>query len=551
MLNGYNNHYEIYVSNIIHSIYRKLHLLIDFLPELIRCLGVVDVNIIEQNKEKINGVLSTFDRMIINGYILPFHNPRLFLFYLIQNNIKLVDFDKFAEEQTSSLCSHIDNYIKENNTDLQYLKSGKDDKQAMSKEALKQSNGKIGLIAAYSAVELCKTMTVKGNHKTKKLETVSRNTKCKHYYLYYNDEEFGFMFVKIQTWFPYNVQIYINGREYLSKIFDKNNVKYEMFNNSFSYIDNFDKAQKLADNILNQKLSDSFDGMIEKINNLLPNIKEKMNHSYYWCIDQCEFATDINFKSRDDLSVFYKKLIETSFFTFSSTDIYSFFGRNISRIHNFTNGEITSDLRNRYQGYRIKFKINNNQIKMYDKRNNLRIEVTINNPKDFKVMKEREIVVEHEKIEKKRVWLPMGKSVSNLYRYVEISKSIIKRYIEALPEIDTDTVPLKEIENISERKEIDGKVFTGFNVLNKDTLNAFQVISNAKYLINGFTNKSIRNEIFGDESKKNICKTTRLLSKLRAHGIIKKVAKKNKYYLTTDGRKILNSILIYTRKQLL
>ena len=61
------------------------------------------------------------------------------------------------------------------------------------------------------------------------------------------------MYLKIQTWFPYNVQIYINGREYLSKLFDKKNIKYEMYNNSFSYIDDFKKAQKLADSILDKK----------------------------------------------------------------------------------------------------------------------------------------------------------------------------------------------------------------------------------------------------------------------------------------------------------
>lgn len=509
------------------------------------------MNILEQNKEKINGIFSTFDRMIINGYILPLQNPRLFQFYLIQNNIKFVDFKEFAEKQTSSLCSHIDNYIQENNVTLQYLKSGKEDKQALAKTALVESNNKVGLIAAFSAVELCRTSTIQANHETKKLEPTIKNTKCKHYYLYFNDEEFGLMFFRIQTWFPYNVQIYINGREYCSKLFDKNNIKYEMFNNSFSYIDDFEKAQTLADNILNQKLSDSLDGLANKINNILPNIKETLNHSYYWCIDQCEFATDINFKSREDLSLFYKKLVETSYFTFSSQDIYSFFGRKVEYISSFKSGEITSDLRNRYQGYRIKFKINNNQIKMYDKGNNLRIEVTINNPKDFKVMKEKEVIVEHQKIETQKVWLPMGKSVSNLYRYVEISKSIIKRYIEALPEIDTEEVPLKEIEKVSTRLEQDNRVYSGFNILNEETLNVFYVIGNAKFLINGFTNKTIREEIFNDNSQKTINKTTRLLSKLRAHGIIKKVAKKNKYYLTNDGRKILNSILLYTRKVLL
>ncbi len=65
------------------------------------------MNILEQNKEKINSTLETFDRMIINGYLLNLHNYKQFLYYLIKNNIKLKDFDKFALEQTDSLCKNI------------------------------------------------------------------------------------------------------------------------------------------------------------------------------------------------------------------------------------------------------------------------------------------------------------------------------------------------------------------------------------------------------------------------------------------------------------
>ena len=510
------------------------------------------MNIIEQNKEKINGILETFDRMIINGYLLNLCNYRHFLFYLIENNIKLVDFDKFALKETEELCNHIDNYIKENNAELIYLNSGKIDKNEIVMTELEKSPNKTGLITALSAVEICNTMTVKPNKETQKLEVTSRPTKCKHYYFYYNDDEFGLMYLKIQTWFPYNVQIYINGREYLSKLLDKNHIKYEMYNNSFSYIEDFTKAQELADDILNQKISNSFDGLIKQINIHLPKIEKIFSHSYYWCIDQCEFATDINFKSREDLSLFYKTLVETAYFTFSSEDIYSFFGRNVSRIHMFSKGEIVSDLRHRYQGYRIKFKINNNQIKMYDKGNNLRIEVTINNPKDFKVLKEKERIIEHKSIEKEKVWVPMGKSISNLYRYVEISKSITKRYIEALPDINIDEVPISEINKISSSIEVNDRKYTGFNILEKDTLKLFAIISSGEYLINGFSNKLIREKYFSKEiTKKDINKLTRLLSKLKAHGIIKKVARKNKYYLTTNGRKIINSILIYTKKTLL
>ena len=46
----------------------------------------------------------------------------------------------------------------------------------------------------------------------------------------------------------------------------------------------------------------------------------------------------------------------------------------------------------------------------------------------------------------------MGKSIANLYRYVEISKAITKRYLAAMPEVDTDKVPEKEIMDVSAPK---------------------------------------------------------------------------------------------------
>jgi hypothetical protein len=509
------------------------------------------MNIIEKYADKINGVLETFDRMIISGYILQLCNYRQFLYYLIQNNVKLVDFAKFAEEQTKSLCNHIDNYVKENAIELQYLPSGKIDKGELALQGLAGNTTKTGLISAFSAVETCNTMTVKPNYESKQLEVTSRPTKCKHYYLYYNDSEFGWMFLKIQTWFPYNIQIYINGREYLSKILDKNNIEYATYYNSFSYIEDFEKAQQLADGILNKRITDSLDGIASKINNLLTNIKSVLNHSYYWCIDQCEFATDINFKSRDDLSGIYKTLVETSFFTFSSQDIYSFFGRRLDRIYSFKKGEIISDLRRRDQGFRVKFKINKNQVKMYDKGNNLRIEVTINNPRDFKILKP-EVDRETGEVSETKKWVPMGKSVANLYRYVEISKSIINRFLNALPEIDEDRIPLKELTTVSSKKEVDGRSYSAFNILNNNTLKIFIALADGAFIINGFSNKLLRRKIFTNgDSKPNIGRTTRLLAKLRAHRVIKKVPKSNRYYLTTNGRKIINSILIYTNKTLI
>lgn len=160
--------------------------------------------------------------------------------------------------------------------------------------------------------------------------------------------------------------------------------------------------------------------------------------------------------------------------------------------------------------------------------------------------------MDHQSIKTEKVWTPMGKSISNLYRYVENSKSITKRYIEAFPEININEVPLSEIEKLSSSTIVNSRKYTGFSILEKDTLKLFSNISSGEYLINGFSNKNIRNKYFDIEvTSKEINKLTRLLTKLKAYGIIKKIARKNKYYLTTNCRKIINSILIYTIKTLL
>ncbi len=191
---------------------------------------------------------------------------------------------------------------------------------------------------------------------------------------------------------------------------------------------------------------------------------------------------------------------------------------------------------------------------MYDKGNNLRIEVTINNPKEFKVLKEKEKVIDHQKIETVNEWAPMGKRICNLYRYVEIIKNITNRFVDALPEIDIkNKVPISDIKKISSSITVKEKKYSGFNILNGETLKLFGIISNGKYLINGYTNKDIRIEYYSEDkiTNRDINKMTRTLKKLRAHGIIKKVPRKSKYYMTDKGKTITNSILVYTRKELL
>ena len=266
------------------------------------------------------------------------------------------------------------------------------------------------------------------------------------------------MHVRLQTWFPFSIQIYINGREHLSKQLDKAGINYKMYDNCFTYISDVEKAQDIANKVTSKDLSDMFNYFAKKINPQLSRITEIFKTGYYWCLDQCGYATDIMFKSREDLLNVYPDLVGHALTSFKAEDVMVFLGRKMTGTFL---GEVVSNIKKRPEGTRVKHRMKSNSIKMYDKYSVLRVEVTINNPKEFKI---------HKEVTRKGLkvmeWVPMGKSIANLYRYAQVSYSANMRYIAALANAGFKQETIKEIEKTSSKIEVsDTKTITGFNLL--------------------------------------------------------------------------------------
>ena len=502
------------------------------------------MNILEQYQDKINGVFSFFDRIIIKGHIRQFFSPSGKKYFLSFNNVLLKDFGSYAKTITEELCAHIDKLASELNRPRIYLSSAKTSKEQTAERVLQEHPIDEGLICALSTVEYCQTLQPT-KQEDGKLALTTTNRKCKYYYLYFMDKEYGFMHVKIQTWFPFMVQIYVNGREMMKHVFDENGIEYKMYDNSFVEISDIAKAQELADKFDSHKLSRRLDYFAAKVNPYLETIYKSFGQGYFWCTDQCEYATDVMFKSREALEDIYPSLVGHAFYSFKCEDVFSFMGR---KLHPKFLGEIVSDYRKRPEGFRVKHKMKSNSIKMYDKFSVLRIEVTINNPREFKVRKK----VRHKDGTTSWQWRPMGKSISNLYRYAEVAKASNFRYLEALNNIVPTKTLEKEINSVSRGKTINEKRFSGFNIWEENTFRLITELSSAAYLIRGFTNKDIRSALYqgqAPDDKANRNRVTRLFAKLRAHGLIKKVPRSLRYFLTAKGRRIF-SALIQTKNRI-
>lgn len=274
------------------------------------------MEILDKYSNEITGKLMAFDRMIFKGHIRPFYNNSSKGYFLHEENVLLKDFGTYAKNVTTMIKDNAKQIAKDANRPYIYLDSPKISKEETALKCLKENPIDEGLICVIGTVELCNSLEIKKNINSGLLELVNGTRKCMYLYFYYLDKEFGFMHVKLQTWFPFLIQIYINGREYLAKQLDKEGICYKRHDNCFLQIDDLKRAQEIADKIESKKVGATFDHFAHRVNPFLKRITEIFSQGYFWCLEQCEYATDIMFKSRADLNMIYPDLVDHALTSF-------------------------------------------------------------------------------------------------------------------------------------------------------------------------------------------------------------------------------------------
>jgi len=497
------------------------------------------MDIIERYSGKVKGILSTFDRMIIKGHLQSFYSATHRYYYLQQEHVLLKDFGTYAQGITDTIKAHAKSMAEQSGRPYLYLNSPSISKEGLARQIMEQDQVDEGLICVLSTVELCRSFSIYRNRDTKKLELVLSNRKCLYFYFYYNDPELGFMHVRLQSWFPFEMQVYLNGREILAKQLDKAGIGYERYENSFVSIEDLVEAQRFAERLKERRWHKILDVFARRVNPLLDRITEIFSRGYYWCLHQCEYATDVMFESRAYVEEIVPELFEYASRCFSADDIMTFLGR---KIHGHFKGEVVSDRKRRPQGYRVRHRMKTNVIKMYDKWSVLRVETIINQPREFKVYRQTE-----RKGQSIKAWVPMGKGIGNLYRYAQVCYAANMRYLNALAHIENPWKSAIELERLCYPVFKNHRRFSALNLLSQECCTLFSAVAHGEHCINGFTNKDIRVALFTDlaetQKKQKSAQVTRLLAKLRAHRLIAKIPRSFRYKVTNKGYRVISATL--------
>lgn len=501
--------------------------------------------------DKIVGVLSGFDRLALRGTLRAYSYEEGFGKYLSHCGVLLKDFGTFVEGITKRVREASLAACLEAGREVRYLASSRDSKEEIAREIAERDQITEGLICVLKCVEPCRSFDVHRNPKTQQLELVAEERKCLHLYHYQMHPVFGFMGVRLQTWFPFGIQICINGREWLARQMDAEGMSYERRDNCFLRVDDFERAQQLLEAQLAVNWPELLQGIAADVNPMHRKLFGEKG-GYYWSLRQSEWATDIVFNDPQFLERLYPELVLHAMTALGSGDVLRYLGKRVQangRPDVRFDGEVTSDMKQRHEGVRIKHAVNGNSVKAYDKAYDLalrlallRIELTMSDPEQFRVYRPKEGGPEDE-----MGWRVLRRGVADIHRRAEVSQRANERYLEALASVREDTRLGQLVARVTQPVFWKGKRARALNVFGNEDAALLDAVGRGEFAVSGLRNRDLQRILFQgepsspQEARRRSAAVTRKLRLLRAHGILAKVQCTNRYQVTAEGRRLLTA----------
>jgi hypothetical protein len=495
----------------------------------------------------ITAVLSGFDRLVFRGTLLPLVMQGGMYTFLTRANVALLDFKPYVLATSERVKAAALREAIDHDRPVRYLESSTIDKEALARRLLAEHPVDDGLICAFKTLEPCMSFEYHRSPDPHERGLRLRPRKCLHVYQYYRHRVFGFLHARLQTWFPFAIQICLNGREWLARQLERRGgTDFRRHDNGFTRLGDPARAQRLMDHQLTLAWPRALDALARALNPLHAEIFKPWPQTYYWSIYQSEWATDLLFKDRQALATVYPALVRHATLHFRSPDVMRFLER---KVHGNFTGELVSRCTARVEGVRVKHWVNGNSIKMYDKAGSiLRVETTIAKATDFKVFRP----LQHHP-RGTLAWRPLRKGVADLHRRAQVSQRANEHYLDALATVDDNTPLHRLLDQVGRPTDYRGRRVRALRIGDPADLALFQAVSRGEWATAGFRNRDLRRLLYATpgtvsqaQARRLTARVTRQLRLLRAHGLIHKISKTHRYRLTAKGH-LLTAALFAAR----
>src|SRR4029453_6103877 len=207
---------------------------------------------INKYREQILGTLSGFDRLVFRGSLRRLNYGRWdqkleamvvagMEQYLSCNHVLFKEYLDHVKGVSQKVKQASVRAFEEQGLPVRFLRDPSADKEEIARAIASARKLESGLVCALSSMEISPSFEHRGTHMVRRLKP------CQVIYQYQIHPEVGWMYARIQTWFPFNIQVGLNGREWLARQMGREGLKYRQQGNGFVWIEDYAQAQKLMD----------------------------------------------------------------------------------------------------------------------------------------------------------------------------------------------------------------------------------------------------------------------------------------------------------------
>ena len=495
----------------------------------------------------IQAVISGFDRIMLKGHIRRLMFADGAMGFLAQRGIRNKDFKAWMQEQTAKLVTAVEQRCEEaTGRGITKLASSADRKEALVRDRQAELGIESGIIGAWSCVEAGQSYrsTFSREHGFPQLRPDW--VRCKHLYLYLDDLRYGLVGLRLQTWFPYHLQISMNGREWLRRQLDAAGVGYSRIGNKFLDIDHPHKAQRLLD----KQCRADWTRLLNRFVPLIFPMKRTIigpDLPYYWTCWQSEWATDLIGPDPAWAEETMDTLMRFAFNTGTANRILRYLDKPL-RADGKPYANISADVISRVtefaEGIRVRHQVGRNSVKAYNQHNIIRIESTVNDPGAFRVMRPKQ---GSDPQAGESLRMPLRKGVCDLARRADVCRGINARFEDHLAACEEGMALEELVKPCTKRRTKQGRSIRALDFFGKDR-ELIAALADHAHSLQGLTNASLRQALEGTTwaagrtTKQITARVSRHIRLLRDHGLLRKMPNQRRYQLTACGRNITTAV---------
>jgi len=479
-------------------------------------------DLIERYRERLHGVLSCYDRIVVTGTLPQACYAEGMTAFLKAQGVRIFDYPRFAEPLRDALRARAQELATSAGITIEHISKAHIRKEDVVAKVLERRGDHPGLVHVISAMEACDSYRPWHDKASGQTFLKPDTGKCLHYYFYFIDRQVGLCYLRVPTWCPFRLQFYCNGHGWLARRLTGAGIGFTLADNAFARIDDWGRAQAFADGLEPKQLHQALDGYAE----LCCPVLETFNQRYHWSLMQVEYALDLVFRSAETLKPLYEQLSRQAVLSVKAEHVASFLGKKITPQ---LAQEIGSRFETRIEGTCIKHRLGKAQVKMYDKHHLvLRIETTVNDVSFFKHHRK----VEHRQGPSSRQLAPVKKSIYSLIDLGEILLGCCRRYLQYLSALDDHSAGVRALDRLSEDRRDEDRLIKGLNFFKRSEQALLRALQAPQFNIRGVR----RADLIAFVPNSSPAALSRQLNRIRRLGLIKRVAGTYRYYLTCLGR---------------